>query len=234
MTGWVKLFTLPRPHFTSSHVTRHSVPTSPFLVNILTNATGTIQAGWNFLPDSPSLSNLTKEMLAARAALDLSEFPLTPLPIGVGFIICHPSFFSSFEKGILPILQEHSPQAVWLFAPDPAFVTEGKVKDVIERLHDSGFMTLYQVGTVAAARQAVRDGTDIIVAQGVDAGGHQFVNGAGIVSLVPEVVEMVEREFPGREVVVVAAGGISDGRGVAGALALGEFIVLVSCHWDWG
>lgn len=81
---------------------------------------------------------------------------------------------------------------------------------------------MYQVGTVASARQAVRDGADIVVAQGVDAGGHQFASGAGIVSLVPEVVEMVEREFPGREVVVIAAGGISDGRGVAGALALGE------------
>ncbi|KAM7199377.1 hypothetical protein V8F20_005772 [Naviculisporaceae sp. PSN 640] len=148
----------------------------------------TIQAGWNFQPDSPSLSNLTKELLAARAALDLSEFPLTPLPIGVGFIICHPSFFDSFEKGILPILQEHSPQAVWLFAPDPAFVTEGKVRGVIERLHDSGFMVLYQVGTVAAARQAVRDGADIIVAQGVDAGGHQFASGAGIFLVAKEAL----------------------------------------------
>ncbi|KAM7221314.1 Nitronate monooxygenase [Rhypophila decipiens] len=184
---------------------------------------GTIQAGYNFTPTSPSLSNLTKELVSARQALDLSEYPLTPLPIGVGFVICHASFFSSFEKGILPVLQEHSPQAIWLFGADPQFIADGSVRGVIERMHDSGFMVMYQVGTVASARQAVTDGADIIVAQGVDAGGHQFAAGAGVVSLVPEVVDMLEREFPARkeEVVVVAAGGISDGRGVAGALALG-------------
>lgn len=78
---------------------------------------------------------------------------------------------------------------------------------------------------MAAAREALHDGADVLVAQGIDAGGHQFVAGAGIVSLVPEVRAMVAEEIGGgtREVVVVAAGGIANGSAVVGAIALGTF-----------
>lgn len=83
-------------------------------------------------------------------------------------------------------------------------------------------MVFVQVGNVAAAREAVLDGADVLVTQGVDAGGHQFRQGAGIVSFVPEVRTMLEKEFGDKDISIVAAGGIADGRGVAGALALGK------------
>lgn len=84
-----------------------------------------------------------------------------------------------------------------------------------------GLKLVVQVGSVAAARQAARDGADIIVAQGTDAGGHQWASGAGIISLVPEISDMLKDEFADREIGLWAAGGIADGRGVAAALALG-------------
>lgn len=84
-------------------------------------------------------------------------------------------------------------------------------------------LVFVQVGNIAAAREAVLDGADVVVAQGVDAGGHQFRQGTGIVSLVPEVLNMLQKEFKDRNVKVVAAGGIADGRGVAAALALGKW-----------
>ncbi len=65
---------------------------------------------------------------------------------------------------------------------------------------------------------------DIIVAQGVEAGGH--VRGQiGLVSLVPTLVEAVA------PVPVIAAGSIVDGRGLAAALALGADGVWVGTRF---
>ena len=184
---------------------------------------GMVPGGFDFTPGGPQLAQLAAELTTAREALGLADRPLTPLPIGVGFILFDASA-AHFVETAIPLLQEHSPQAVWLFAPPPpAPAQEGLTRRIIDALHESGFIVFFQVGTVAAARQAARDGADVLVAQGADAGGHQFAHGgAGVVSLVPEVVSMLEREFAGREApLVVAAGGIVDGRGVAAALALG-------------
>lgn len=119
------------------------------------------------------------------------------------------------------------PQAVWLFAPDPS-ATPRTHPDIIAACHDHGFKVFVQVGTVAAAREAARDGADVIVAQGGDAGGHQFAATASIISLVPEVRLMLreEEEFAGREIAVVAAGGIACEDAVVAAVALGESIVF--------
>lgn len=119
------------------------------------------------------------------------------------------------------------PQAVWLFAPDPS-ATPRAHPDIIAACHDHGFKVFVQVGTVAAAREAVRDGADVIVAQGGDAGGHQFAATASIISLVPEIRLMLqEKEFVGREIALVAAGGIACEGAVVAAVALGESEVFV-------
>ena len=82
-----------------------------------------------------------------------------------------------------------------------------------------------QVGTLDAATEAMRQGADVVVAQGADAGGHQFKVGAGVAVLVPEVRDLVEKE--GKvEVAVVAAGGLVDGRGVVAGLGLGTSLLF--------
>jgi nitronate monooxygenase len=183
---------------------------------------GFVAGGSDFTPGSDHLSSLAAELTAARQGLGLADLPLTPIPVGVGFILCHPSA-SRFEETVLPLLIEHSPQAVWLFAPGPDPKDGAELQaGIIAALKHAGFTVFVQVGTVSAARQAVKDGAEVIVAQGVDAGGHQFAKGAGVVSLVPEVRSMLDEEFSGKEIGLVAAGGIVDGRGVAAALALGE------------
>lgn len=189
---------------------------------------GFVPGGYDFTPGSPQLSALSKELRSARKALRLEDAPLTPAPVGVGFILCHPSAAAHFVDTAVPLLVEHSPQAVWLFAPepDPEGGRETQAR-IVEALKRAGFTVFVQVGSVQAARGAVTDGADVVVAQGVDAGGHQFARGAGVVSLVPEVRSMLEEDFAERVVGLVAAGGIVDGKGVAAALALGEcFCVL--------
>lgn len=115
---------------------------------------------------------------------------------------------------------------MWLFAPDGEVKPHSSIIKALKGLA-SPPRVFVQVGNVSAAREAALDGADILVCQGFDAGGHQFRKGMGIVSFVPEVrrlLEEEEEEFAGKEIAVVAAGGIVGGKGVAAALALGEFM----------
>jgi len=83
----------------------------------------------------------------------------------------------------------------------------------IAKAKRAGCLVLYQVGSVADAVKAEDAGADVIIVQGVEAGGHVWGK-RGLSVLLPEVVDAVE-------VPVVASGGIVDGRGLAAALALG-------------
>jgi len=71
-----------------------------------------------------------------------------------------------------------------------------------------------QVGSVDEAADAVEMGADLVIAQGIEAGGHNRST-AGSFCLVPAVVDAIA------PVPVLAAGGIADGRGVVAAVALG-------------
>ncbi|SDS43836.1 NAD(P)H-dependent flavin oxidoreductase [Actinoplanes derwentensis] len=84
----------------------------------------------------------------------------------------------------------------------------------IDRLHDAGVRVFEQVGSVPDARRAAGDGIDVIVAQGLEAGGHNFGT-LPTFALVPLVVDAVAPAL------VLASGGIADGRGLAAALMLG-------------
>ncbi|KAK2615681.1 hypothetical protein N8I77_002419 [Diaporthe amygdali] len=180
---------------------------------------GMVPGGLDFKPGSAQVAALENELKTARSVLGLTEMTLTPAPVGVGFLTFDQSVVH-FRQTVLPILEKYLPQAVWLFAPDQK-AAERAHPDIIEACHDHGIKVFVQVGTVAAAREAARDGADVIVAQGVDAGGHQFAAGAGVVSLVPEVRAMLDDDFMGKDIALVAAGGISDPSAVVAAIALG-------------
>ncbi|KAI0199925.1 hypothetical protein F4808DRAFT_430827 [Astrocystis sublimbata] len=206
------------------------------------NGLGFIQGGRTFKPGSRSLQDLDDSLRLARTYLaqkhqgDRQQREENPnLPIGVGFILFSSCAAKYFATTTVPILRRHRPAAIWLFAPDPEKpdTLRRVVEGIFRNLGDEGWepRLIVQVGTVAAARQAAALGADVIVAQGVDAGGHQFVNGVGIVSLVPEVVDMVRDEFPKRAIAVWAAGGIADGRGVTAALALGAEAAVMGTRY---
>ena len=88
--------------------------------------------------------------------------------------------------------------------PDPALVRAG---------HAAGALVSWQVGSLEEARQARKAGCDLVVAQGVEAGGH--VRGTTpLDELLAQVVEEVD--LP-----VVAAGGIGSADRVADLLDQG-------------
>lgn len=87
------------------------------------------------------------------------------------------------------------------------------VSETVSRVKDEGALVIYQVGTAEQARKAEDAGADVIVAQGIEAGGH--VHGRiGSFALAETILQ--NTRLP-----VVISGGIASGRGLASALALG-------------
>jgi nitronate monooxygenase len=89
--------------------------------------------------------------------------------------------------------------------------------------HSAGALVSWQVGSAEEARQAEAAGCDLLVAQGVEAGGH--VRGTQPLDrLLPEVLDAVS-------VPVVAAGGIGSPDRVAQLLAAGADAVRVGTRF---
>ncbi len=84
----------------------------------------------------------------------------------------------------------------------------------IATLHEAGCKVWMQIGSVDEARRAIAQGVDGLVVQGAAAGGHNR-SSAELISLLPAV-----RDIAG-DLLLIAAGGIGDGRAAAAALALG-------------
>ncbi|CAK0898650.1 unnamed protein product [Prorocentrum cordatum] len=95
-------------------------------------------------------------------------------------------------------------------------------KWAVDKLHAAGIPIMNMIGAVKHASKALDAGVDIICAQGGEGGGHTGDVPTSI--LLPKVVDAVRgRTSPltGDPVMVVGAGGIFDGRGLAAALAMG-------------
>jgi nitronate monooxygenase len=131
---------------------------------------------------------------------------------GVGFI----TWSMAKQPKLLDLVLERKPAAVMLSFGDPT--------PFVERVKRADTLVICQVQSIALAREAVAAGSDILVAQGTEAGGHGASR--GMVTLVPEVVDAIGTQIP-----VVASGGIADGRGLAAALMLGASGVLMGTRF---
>jgi nitronate monooxygenase len=125
---------------------------------------------------------------------------LTAKPFGVNLLLQFP-----VEDQVAVCLQERVP-VLSLFWGDPT--------PYVARAHSAGVKVFHQVGSVPEAQRAAAAGVDVIVAQGVEAGGH-VAGEVSTLALVPRVVDAVAPRP------VVAAGGIADARGVVAVLAFG-------------
>jgi nitronate monooxygenase len=125
--------------------------------------------------------------------------------VGCGFI----TWMMAKKPEMLDRVLAHSPAALLLSFGDPS--------PFAARIHAAGTKLICQVQTIAHARVALDCGASVLVAQGTEAGGHGAVRAT--MTLVPEVADLLAREQP--QTLLVAAGGIADGRGLAASLMLG-------------
>jgi nitronate monooxygenase len=131
--------------------------------------------------------------------------------VGIGFI----TWSVARNPDLLTDALMRRPAAVMLSFGDPS--------ESAAQIHASGAVLICQCQNLKHLQEAVEAKAEIVVAQGSEAGGHGATRGT--FTLVPEVADVLARESPGT--MLLAAGGVADGRGLAAALALGADGVLV-------
>jgi NAD(P)H-dependent flavin oxidoreductase YrpB (nitropropane dioxygenase family) len=125
---------------------------------------------------------------------------LTDRPFGVNLVLARP------QDERLAVCLAAGVSIVSLFWGDPA--------PFVERIHAAGALLVHTAASAADAARAAGAGADVIVAQGWEAGGHV----RGEVAALPLLGAVLDAVG---EVPVAAAGGIADGRALAGVLAMG-------------
>ena len=136
-------------------------------------------------------------------------------PIGIGFITW---------------AAEKNREAVdWAIARHPAclFLSFGSPAAFARKANDAGGPLICQAQTLRHVEEALDAGAMAIVAQGGEAGGHG--GRRGTLPFVPEAADLLAKRAP--NVLLIAAGGIADGRGLAASLMLGADGVLVGTRF---
>lgn len=135
---------------------------------------------------------------------------------GVGFI----TWALERAPHMLTQALRHSPRCVFLSFGDP--------RPFAREIRDTGAALICQVQFLSQIDVALEAGAAAVVAQGAEAGGHGATRAT--LPFVPEAADYLKRRSP--ETLLLAAGGIADGRGLAAALMLGaDGVVVGSRFW---
>ena len=141
---------------------------------------------------------------------------LTDRPFGVNVMLMSP-----YADEVARVIAEEGVKAVTTGAGNP--------EKYMELWKERNIKVIPVVASVALAKRMERCGSDAVVAEGCESGGH--IGESTTMTLVPQVVDAVD-------IPVIAAGGIGDGRGIAAAFMLGakgvqmgtRFVVTNECQ----
>ena len=170
-------------------------------------ALGLIGGGYGDLAWTQREYTLANELLQTHAAAHAR--------LGVGFI----TWKLDEDVAALDWALTQKPCAVMLSFGDP--------RPYAARIAATGAALICQVQQLAQVPWALEAGAAVIVAQGGEAGGHgaNALEGRSTFTLVPEIADHLAAHSP--DTLLLAAGGVADGRGLAAALMLGADGALV-------
>ena len=175
----------------------------------------------NFFCHTPPVPNNAREARwrdrLAPYYRELAVDPAAPIPS---------SNRTAFDAVMCDVVEETKPDVVSFHFGLPA-------EPLLGRLKAAGFPVMSSATTAAEARWLEERGVAAVIAQGYEAGGHRgmFLSDdlaaqVGTFALIPQVVDAVK-------VPVIAAGGVTDARGIAAALALGAAGVQMGTAYLW-
>lgn len=136
---------------------------------------------------------------------------LTDKPFGVNI----PLLYRDVEKQIAISLEA----GIRIF-----FTSAGSPNKYTRMLKQNGCTVVHVCSSPVLAKKCEDAGVDAVVAEGVEAGGHNGREEITTMCLIPQVVDAVK-------IPVIAAGGIGDGRGVVASLALGALGVQMGTRF---
>ena len=126
-------------------------------------------------------------------------------------------------------LDENAEALDWVLTQKPCAImlSFGDPRPYAARIENAGAQLMCQVQRLDQVAQAIEAGASVIVAQGGEAGGHgaNAREGRSTFTLVPEIADYLAAHSP--NTLLLAAGGVADGRGLAAALMLGADGALV-------
>jgi nitronate monooxygenase len=126
-------------------------------------------------------------------------------------------------------LDENAEALDWVLTQKPCAImlSFGDPRPYAARIAAAGAQLICQVQRLDQVAHAIEAGASVIVAQGGEAGGHgaNALEGRSTFTLVPEIADYLAAHSP--NTLLLAAGGVADGRGLAAALMLGADGVLI-------
>ncbi len=133
--------------------------------------------------------------------------------IGIGFVT------SQLTEDVLKQALTHRLRAIYLAHGDP--------RPFASMIHAAKVRLICQVQDLSDARLAVEAGAQVVVAQGAAAGGPSGPRST--LSLVPEVADYLHHAD--HDMLLLAAGGIADARGLAAAIVMGADGVVMGTRF---
>lgn len=131
------------------------------------------------------------------------------------FAVNLPLLYPDADKHIQTIIEEKVPIV---------FTSAGNPKTYTPTLKQAGITVVHVVSSAKFAQKSEAAGVDAVVAEGFEAGGHNGREETTTLCLIPAVREAIQ-------IPLIAAGGISTGRSMYAAMALGAEAVQIGSRF---